>query len=204
MRLRAVLSEFEGRTRLVWKALPLEWVNDRPTPRPVLEAEWWPAALHDSRAAFAPYTGGTYPDSTLPAFAAAKCAASQCYEQGLRYDLAVREAFFGSSLDISRREVLMQLARETDLDLSRFERELDSGEAMNHVRSEYEEGAALLDPQGTPSFVLPNDKQIFNPAAAEMNFEGDNIVAVGAMPCVGANCDNQYRRLLDDALHARV
>ncbi len=204
MRLRVVLPEFAGRTRLAWKALPQEWVNDRPTPRPVLEAEWWPAALHDGRAAFAPYTADTYPDSTLPAFAAAKCAASQGYEQGLWYDLAVREAFFGRSLDISRRDVLVQLAREMDLDLARFERELDSGEAMSQVRAEYEEGATFLDPQGTPSFVLPNGKQIFNPAMADLTFEGDNIVAVGAMPCVGASCDDHYRRLLDNTLHARV
>ena len=204
VRLQAVLPEFVGRTQLAWKALPQEWVNDRPTPRPVLEAEWWPVALHDGRAAFAPYIADTYPDSTLLAFAAAKCAVTQGYEQGLRYDLAVREAFFGRSLDISRREVLIQLARETKLDLARFEREIDGGEVMRQVRSEFEEGAAFLDPQGTPSFVLPNDKQIFNPAAAELTMEGDKIVAVGAMPCVGDNCDDQYRRLLDDTLHARV
>ncbi len=204
MRLQAVLPEFTGRTRLAWKALPQEWVNAQPTPRPVLEAEWWPVALHDGRAAFAPYTATTYPDSALPAFEAANCAAMQGYEQGLRYDLAVREAFFGRSLDISRREVLLQLAQETNLDLARFERELDSGEAMHQVRAEYEEGARFLDPQGTPSFVLPNGKQIFNPATAELTFEGDNIVAVGAMPCVGASCDDHYRRLLDNTLHARV
>ncbi len=198
------MPQFAGRVRLAWKALPLEWVNQRPTPRSVLEAEWWPAALHDARASFEPYTALTYPDSTLPAFEAATCAAAHGYEQGLHYDLAVREAFFGRSLDISRREVLLQLARETGLDVARFERDLAAGEAAERVRADYEEGAVFLDPQGSPSFVLPNGKQIFNPATADLTFEDDRIVALGAMPCVGAGCDDEYRHLLDSTLHARV
>ena len=185
--------------RQEWRALPLEWVNDRPTPRDILEGEWWLAALHEPRARFSPYTAPDYPDSTLPAFEAAKCAAMQGHDEGLRYDLLLREAYFGRSLNISRRDVLLQLAGESGLDMEWFERDLDGGQGMERVRAEYEEGSAFLNPRGSPSFLLPDNTQVFNPAAGKVTFKEGRVVGVGAMPCLGSDCDGHYRDLFERA-----
>ncbi|MDP9382952.1 MAG: DsbA family protein [Chloroflexota bacterium] len=199
MRLRDIGQEYEGRVEVEWKALPLEWVNNRPTPRDVLEGEWWLAALHEPRARFAPYTAPDYPDSTLPAFEATKCASEQGAYLGRRYDLALREAFFGRNMNISRRDVLLQLAGEIGLDVRRFEQDLDAGRGKEAVRADYDEGSAFLDPRGSPSFVLPDNTQVFNPAAADITFRDGRVVAVGAMPCLGDDCDHVYRDLLNQA-----
>lgn len=198
-RLRPLMREYGGRIEVEWKALPLEWVNDRPTPRAILEQEWWIAALHEPAAKFAPYTGETYPGTTLPAFEAAACARMQGADSFYRYDLLVREAFFGRSLDISDPDLLLQLAGEAGLDTERFERDVASGAAAERVRADYEEGVAFLDPKGSPSFVLPDDSQVYNPAVASLKFEEGRLVGVSAMPCLGRGCASNYRYILDRA-----
>lgn len=198
--MRPLLEEYKDRLRVEWKALPLEWVNGRPTPRDILDAEWWPAALHEPDARWTLYTADTYPDSTLPAFEAAKAAGMQGPDAYHTYDLLLREAYFGRSMDISKREVLLQLAGEAGLDIPRFERDLDSGRAAEMVRSDYEEGSEFLDPRGSPSFVLPDNSQVYNPAVAKLKFERGQITGVSAMPCYGEDCRQQYRALFDRAV----
>lgn len=202
VRLRPLIEEYRGRVGVELKALPLGWVNEEPTPRGALEAEWWLAALHEPRARFAPYEAETYPYTTLPAFEAAACARMQGEEEHLRYDLLVREAFFARALDISRRGVLLALADEARLDMQRFEEDLASGRGMERVRAEYEEGSSLLEPRGTPSFVLPDRVQVFGPATAEIRMQGERVVGVGAMPCAGDGCTDVYRELFERALAA--
>lgn len=203
VRIRSVTREYRGRVDVAFKALPLEWVNDRPTPRGILEAEWWIAALHEPAAKFAPYTAEAYPDSTLPAFEAAKCAGMQGKDEAYKYDLLLRQAFFGRSLNISDREVLVQLAQEAGLDTRRFEQDLESGQAAELVRADYEEGAAFLDPRGTPSFVLPDNTQMYNPAAATLKFEDGRIRDLTPMPCLGSGCTRYYQDIFDRAYDQR-
>lgn len=199
-RLRPLIREYRGLVDVRWKALPLEWVNDQPTPRDVLEAEWWVAAVHEPAAKFAPYTASEYPDSTLPAFEAAKCALMQGPDSAHKYDLLLRQAFFGHSLNISSRDVLLQLAQEAGLDIRQFQQDLDGGAAVDMVRADYEEGSQFLDPRGSPSFVLPDNSQEYNPAVATLKFEGGRIVSVTPIPCLGSGCAGEYRYIFDRAM----
>ena len=38
-RLRRVWPDYAGRVRLVWRALSLEYINERGTPKPIVDAE---------------------------------------------------------------------------------------------------------------------------------------------------------------------
>ena len=58
-RMRPLVGEYRGRVAVRWMAVPLEWVNDRPTARHVLDARRRPAAPHEPDARFVPYAAPT-------------------------------------------------------------------------------------------------------------------------------------------------
>ena len=110
VRLHAIRPEYEGQVRLRIRPFPLEVLGGEAAPRDILEQEWWLAAQQEPAAAFAPYTGQTWPTTTLPAFEAAWCMSRLDPAAIYDFDLRVRRAFFGESRDISQRDVLLDLA----------------------------------------------------------------------------------------------
>jgi hypothetical protein len=112
VRLRQVHGEYEGRVTLRLRFFPLEVPRGERVPRDILEQEWWLAALQEPAAPFAPYPGGDWPTTTLPAFDAVGAASRQGAAAGMAFDLRVRGAFFGEGRNIRGREVLLDLARE--------------------------------------------------------------------------------------------
>ena len=197
VRIDPLIKEYKNSVKLEIKALPLEWVNGVPTSRESLEAEWWVAAVHDRRAVFGLYRDNTFPNTAIPVFRAGKAALLQSYDKFLEFDLQVRRALFQDGMDISKVDVLLSIASRVGLDLDRFRKYMDSEESLEAVKQDYEQGREKLDPQGSPSFVLPNGKQLYNPAGASITWDGDRIVGLNPPPCIDSNCDEIYRLLFE-------
>ena len=100
-----------------------------------------------------------YPSSSMPALEAAKCAALQGEEAFERYDLAIFEAFFHKSKDISQRDTLLELAETADLDMTKFTADLDEGGQREKVLADFEEAKSSFGHMvtGVP-FVTLEDK----------------------------------------------
>jgi len=200
VRLNAVLPEYAGRVRLRTRPFPLE-VGGEPAPRDILEQEWWLAALQEPAAEFAPYRGDDWPTTTLPAFHAARAAARQGEATGHDYDLRVRRAFFAQGRNIGRPEVLLELAREASLDLDRFTRDMDSGEAGAEVLAERQAGRDRYGVRGTPTLMLADGTKLPAPLAAP-RLRNRRVVAIGRLPCYGDSCRDAVRALFNRAVTA--
>jgi predicted DsbA family dithiol-disulfide isomerase len=113
------------------------------------------------------------PSSSIPALTAAKCAERQGAAAFERFHERLFTAHFRDNLDIGRPDVLLSLARETALDLARFQADY-AGEAYETVLHDCAEGAAWFGVSGLPTVIL-NEK----------------LSLVGAVPI------ERYRLLID-------
>ena len=193
------MPEYEGRVKLRERSFPLEIFGGGPPNRHELEQEMWLAALQEPAAAFAPFRGEDWPTTTLPAFEAAWCAAQQGEAAGHDYDLRIRRAFFSESRNIGRREVLLEIAEEAGLDLSRFSQMFESGEPDRAVLEEGRLGKERYHVRGTPTLMLADGTRLHHPIAFP-SMENERVVKVGVLPCCGESCLEATRDLFDKAL----
>lgn len=199
VRLGAIMPEYQGRLKLRVRAFPLELIDGHSAPRHILDQEWWLAAIQEPRAEFAPYTGDDWPTTTMPAFEAAWCAWRLGDQIGLDYDLRVRRAFFAQGRNIGRRDVLVAIAEEAGLDMDRFVRDFESGQARDAVLEEARLGREQFRVPGTPTLMLPNGKRLRH-ALAYPKMEDDKIVSVSPLSCHGDGCLEATRQLLEQAI----
>ncbi len=197
------MPEYSGRVKVRERAFPLEVFANDPPNREVLEQEKWLAALQEPSAEFQPYQGAEYPTTTLPAFDAAWCAFQQGEQLGHDYDLRLRKAFFAQSRNISKREVLIEIARETGLDIPRFTQLFDSGIARKYVLEEGQLGRDQYRVHGTPTLMLADGTKLRHPMAYPTMVDG-KITRVGVLPCCGEGCLEITRGFFEKALHAIV
>src|SRR5207237_2935671 len=162
--------------------------------RDIRQQELWLAAIQEPRAVFAPYRGDDWPTTTLPAFEAAWCAAQQGPVAAMEYDLRVRRAFFGEARNIGRPQVLFDLAREAELDLTRFQAQWESGAARAAVLAEATLGRERYGVRGTPTLTLADGTHLKVPIAFP-RLENRRIVGIRKLPCVGAGCDEEIQLL---------
>lgn len=193
------MPQFQGRVTLRIRPFPLELIDGESAPRDILDQEWWLAAIQEPAAVFTPYSGDDWPTTTLPAFEAARCAARQGDDALASYDLRVRRAFFAKSRNIGRRDVLREIAEETGLDLERFDRDFNSGEARPSVVEEAQLGRERYNVRGTPTLMLATGKRLRHPIAYP-HMEDRKVVAVAALPCHGDECLEATRALIERAL----
>jgi predicted DsbA family dithiol-disulfide isomerase len=196
------MPEYEGRVRVRMHPFPLEAVGGEAAPRDILEQEWWLAAIQEPAADFAPYEGDDWPTTTLPAFEAAWCAFQQSEDEGHDYDLRVRRAFFAQGRNIGRREVLLEIAEEAGLDLRRFERAFQSGEAREAVLEECWLGKERYRVRGTPTLMLSDGTRLHAPIAFP-TIKERRVVAIRELPCCGEGCFDATRDLFERALQHR-
>ncbi len=104
----------------------------------------------------------TLPVSSIAALAAASAAKLQGEEAFSRYDLALFRAYFERCLDISDREVLLQVAVEEGLDRDHLAREIDSGTHREAVFAEFAECLDLYGPyvSGVPSVIFNGTRSV--------------------------------------------
>lgn len=158
MRLREIQQAYGDRVRVHWRTFPLipgEQPDRRVTPK--TREGWQRIGAEEPRASFGqPAIDAPLPSSSIPALTAAKCAERQGEEAFERFHERLFTALFRDGLDIGRPHVLRRLARETALDLARFEADY-AGEAYEAVLRDCAEGAAWFGVSGLPTVIL-NEK----------------------------------------------
>jgi predicted DsbA family dithiol-disulfide isomerase len=197
------MPEYQGRVRFRIRPFPLELDGGDAAPRDILEQEWWLAAVQEPAAQFKPFQGDEWPTTTLPAFDAVWAATQQDEDLAHALDLRIRQAFFAESRNIGRREVLLALAQESGLDMPRFIRAFDSGEARAAVLEERRIGKEQYRVRGTPTLMLADGTRLRPPIAYPVMRER-RIVAVGKLSCCGDGCLDATRALVEQALHSPV
>ena len=141
---------------------PLELVNERGTPRDILNAEL-PVLAQLEPDDFAAWRGADWPTTFLPAFELVKAA----QEQGLRaaedLDAALRYAFFREHRNLSLRTALLAVAADVPgLDQDALREAYDSGRTRRVVLQEYEE-VTRRGIEGSPEVYLPGGQRVHNP-----------------------------------------
>ena len=122
-----------------WRYFPLEQVNSIEDPEWKL---WEQPDTHRSRG--------------RPAFHAAIAARNQGEPAFLRFHHALLAAKHEQGKDHGKRQTLLDAARTAELDLERFERDLDDRSLLARIGVDYEDGHDRLGVFGTPTFVFPN------------------------------------------------
>jgi hypothetical protein len=101
----------------------------------------------------------------------------------------LRRAFFAEGYSLSLRHELFELAgqvaAETDLDLDQFKRDWDGGRYKSQVIAESRRGWRDLKLNGSATFVLPDGRQVTNPALGEVDFDEANSVLRSFTPYPG-------------------
>lgn len=202
-RLRKVWPEYRGRVRIVNRALALELKNHRPTPKRVVDIEVVLMARQEPDLPIWPWKAPDFEfvPTLLPAFEAEKAAALQGDEAVWEYSWRLRHAFFAESRTICMRHVFIDIAEDAGLDVERFAGDWDSGLMRELVLAESHYGWEVLQVPGSPTFVLPNGKQIANPGAIKVqwgpNHEPESITAAD---CPRGDCLQVFRDMLDEAI----
>lgn len=183
---------------MVERAFPLEVYGGGPPDRQELEVEIWFAALQESKAVFKPF-GSDWPTTTLPAFDAAWCAFQQGESVGRDFDLRIRKAFFAEGRNIGKREVMLDLAREANLDMNDFTRRFNSDEPRAAVLAEGKLGKEKFGVRGTPTIMLGDGTKLRHPMAYA-DIQHGKVLSVGKLPCCGEGCYEATRQFFEKAL----
>jgi predicted DsbA family dithiol-disulfide isomerase len=204
-RLRKVRAEYAEKITIVHRSLALEYVNRRPTPNNILNAETPILMLEELDIPYHPWHRplSEWPVTMWPAFEAIKCAELQGLEAADELDWAIRKAFFAESRCISMRHVLFELAKEARLDMTRFSEAFDSGVTKRQVLQEAQMGWETLKVEGSPTFVLPGGEKISYLALPKIKMDDQRnyrAQAIEPAPCSGEACLDLYRQLFDKAL----
>jgi predicted DsbA family dithiol-disulfide isomerase len=155
---------------------PLEWVNERGTPRHIVEPETAVLAQHEPEL-FSRYRGETWPSTFLPAF---ELIAAARRVHGVRaaeeVDQHLRLAFFRESLDLALRHNLRQAltgaAKQDAVELD-IEAILDvwhTQPVRADVLADFERSQALPI-QGSPQIFWPDGQTTHNPGMTDVAWE---------------------------------
>jgi predicted DsbA family dithiol-disulfide isomerase len=99
------------------------------------------------------WTGDDPPSSSLPPLVALEAALTQGYERQHELLLRMRRAAFLDGINVSRRDVQVELASRAGLDMRRFLERLDDPETEQSVGVASEEAEAL-GIKGVPALVI--------------------------------------------------
>lgn len=156
---------------------PLEWVNERGTPRHIVEPETALLANHQPElfSRFGFWAGKpsqvSWPSTFLPAFelvaAARRIGGPKAAE---RVDYALRRHFFTEGRDVSVRAELERALAPAEVDGEAILRCWDSQNVRADVLADYERSKGLPI-QGSPQVFWPDGTTTHNPGIAGLRFE---------------------------------
>ena len=101
-----------------------------------------------------------YPNWSLPALEAAKCAALQSQTAFEDMHFRLFRSFFEHGVNIANVEELLTLVREAPLDYSHFIEDFDSGVARRAVLDDYEEAVNTHMIYAIPTVVFPDGERL--------------------------------------------
>ena len=168
MRLCDIQQAYGDRVRVHWRTFPLipGEQPDRHVTQKTRDGRQRVGA-EEPRACFVPpEIDAPLPSSSIPALTAAKCAERQGEGAFARFHERLFAAHFRDNLDIGRPDVLRTLARESALDLARFETDY-AGEAYEAVLRDCAEGAAWFGVSGLPTVILNEKLSLVGAVPAE-------------------------------------
>ncbi|HVE46723.1 MAG TPA: hypothetical protein VNA57_08265 [Acidimicrobiales bacterium] len=184
----------EGRVVIDHRVFALELINDRPTPKLILDAEVPVAGALEPAAGWELWQAPawSYPVTTLPAMEAVQAAKEQSLEASEALDRRLRIAMFGQSRCVSLRGVILAVAEECpEVDAGALTKALDNGVARRAVIEQAELGAGDAI-EGSPELVLPDGTQHHHPGV-EIHWEGNKGAG---FPVVDADDPSVYVDLL--------
>ncbi len=155
--------------------------------------------MQEPEAKFSRFQGDDWPSTTLPAFRAAWCVSQIAQEQVHDFDLRIRRAFFAEGRNIGKRETMLELAKEADLDVPAFIRIFDSNESRDAVLEEAKLGKERFGVRGTPTLMLSDGTRLRHPIAFP-HLRGRKVISVDRLPCHAGGCLEATRDLLEQAL----
>jgi predicted DsbA family dithiol-disulfide isomerase len=138
--------------QVTWRYFPLEQVNSVEGP------EW---KLWEQPADYKSRGRGAFHGAI-----AARCQGEEAFE---RFHLALLNAKHVDGKEHSRRETLLEAAEAANLDLARFERDLDDSSLLAKIGPDYEEAREKYGVFGTPTFVFEDGSSAYikmRPAAS--------------------------------------
>ena len=192
-RVRAELHLTED-VRFDHRAFPLELLNERSTPKLILDAEVPVAGALEPDAGWQmwPRPDWEYPGTVLLALEAVQAANEQSLRAGEALDRALRVALFGQSRSISLRNVILEVAAECDeVDVAALTKCLDDGRCRRALMDQAEQ-AASQKVQGSPHLFLPDGTDLHNPGI-ELHWEGEKGLG---FPVVDEDDPSVYRDIL--------
>lgn len=187
-----------GKVVLDHRVFPLELINQRPTPKRILDAEIPVAGALEPGAGWQMWQAPewSYPVTTLPAMEAVQAAKGQSLEASEALDHGLRAAFFGQSRCISLRGVILEVAEEcAGVDGRALAEALDSGVARRMMMEQAAE-ASTDTIQGSPHLFLPDGSDVHHPGVG-LHWEGDKG---RGFPVVHADDPSVYVELLERAV----
>lgn len=101
-----------------------------------------------------------YPNWSLPALEAAKCAALQSSQAFDDMHFRLFRGFFEQGVNIARPEEVLDLARQAPLDYERFVADFESGFTRRAVLDEYEEAVNTYMVYAIPTVVFNEQERI--------------------------------------------
>lgn len=148
------------------RAWPLEWVNERATPRHVVEPETAVLAQHEPDL-FSKFRGDSWPSTLLPAFelvAAARRVAGVRAAEDVDYHVRLR--FFRHSADVALRHELRRALDDAGMDAAAMLEAWRSEPVRADVVADLEAGRALPI-QGSPQIFWPDGSTTHNPGMTD-------------------------------------
>ena len=109
---------------------------------------------------FNPWKSGPYPAWGMPALKASKAAALQDRKKWRRFHLAVMKAFYTDGRDISRENVLEQIAEEQGLIMDEFVKEYTDLKWEKLVYEETERAQEIFGIRSIPTVVVQNSSLV--------------------------------------------
>lgn len=155
---------------------PLEWVNERGTPRTIVGTEAIVLAAHEPEL-FSRFRGDSWPSTFLPAFeliAAARLVHGVRAAEGVDYQLRV--AFFRASRDVSVRHHLRAALEEaadadpTGIDPDAVMTAYDAEPVRAQVVADYRRSKELPI-EGSPQIFWPDGETTHNPGMTDIRWE---------------------------------
>jgi predicted DsbA family dithiol-disulfide isomerase len=108
-----------------------------------------------------------YPNWSLPALEAAKCAALQSNEALDDMHFRLFRAFFEQGVNIAKPEEILALARQSPLDYDRFVTDFESGVTRRTIWQEYEEAVNTCMVYAIPTVVFNEQERIVGAVPTE-------------------------------------